>query len=301
MSKILILIIAIVVIVAIVMVVQQFKPSNLGSINIGSLFKVNYSVPSGLSGQKSNISYSTGGNAPTPVAQKPEPTPPAGFKVAQLSPYYGEIKIGNVSPGSYNGVAQFSLNASYGGLKAPIDVTGWRLSSNSGQVIIPQAIADYTPGGSGFPGDITLGSGETLNVYSSASPIVQNLRLNACTGYLNNTYTFVPALPQSCAAAYDRSAIATFSGSCQNYILSIWGCSVPTANRINSFSNEPACQSFLNTKFGYSACYYANRFQPNFFSNIWDAWIGGPLNLDPSHDRLLLWDKQGLLVDEYIY
>ncbi len=299
MSKVLIIIIAIIVIVAAVMVVKQFQGVKFGS--LGSLFKVNYNVPSGLSDQKSNISYSTGGNAPVPVTSKPVPTPPAGFTVAQLSPYYGEVTIGNVSAGTYNGVSQFSLNAAYGGTQAPIDVTGWRFVSNKGEVIIPKAIADYTPGGAGFPGDVTLGPGQTLNVWSSVSPIVQNLRLNACAGYLNDTYTFVPSLPQNCTAAYDRSAIETFSGPCQNYILSLWGCSLPSASRINSFSGEPACQSFLNTKFGYSACYYANRFKPDFFSNTWDAWIGAPIIIDPSHDRLLLWDKQGLLVNEYVY
>ncbi len=299
MSKVLIIIIALIVIVAIVMVVKQFQGVKFGS--LGPLFKVNYTVPSGLSNQKTNISYSTGGGTTTQVLPKPGPTPPAGFTAAQLSPYYGEVKIGNVSAASsWNGVAQFSLNASYGGLAAPIDVTGWRLTYNKGQVIVPTAAADYMPSGFEYPGDVALSSGDVLNVYSSQSPLNVNFRMNQCIGYLNNAYTFTPTLPQNCAAVYDRSEIATFSGACQNYILSLWGCSVPSADQLNNFSGEPACQSVLN-RFNYTYCYNRHRFDTGFFTNDWRVWLGGQIGFDQSHDRVLLWDKNGLLVDEYIY
>ncbi len=300
MSKVLIVIIVIIVGVAIFMVAKQFQGVKFE--NLGSLFKVNYSVPSGLSGQKSNVTYSTGGSAPVQVATKPAPTPPAGFTASELSPYYGEVKIGNVSAASsWNGIAQFSLNTAYSGLSTPVDVTGWRLTYNKGQVVIPTAASDYSPTGFEYPGDIALGSGNVLNVYSSASPVGQNFRMNACIGYLNNTYSFTPALPQNCAPVYDRSEIVTYSGSCQSYILSLWGCSVPSANQINNFSGEPACQSILNTRFNYASCYNRNRFQSGFFSNEWRVWLGSPINVDPSHDRLLLLDRNGLLVDQYVY
>jgi hypothetical protein len=304
MSKVLIAIIVIIVGVAIFTVAKQFQVVKFES--LGSLFKVNYSIPSGLSGQKTNISYSTGGGAPTSPSDggasisQPTPTPPDGFTVAQLSPYYGEVKIGNVSAAStYNSVAQFSLNANYSG-SAAIDVTGWHLRSNRGDIVIPKAIMDYLPGGFGTPGEIALGPGNVLNVYSSISPVGQNFRMNACIGYLNNTYSFTPALPQNCAPVYDRSEIVTFSGVCQNYILSLWGCSVPSANQINSFSGDSSCQAILN-RFNYNTCYNRNRFQSGFFSNEWRAWLGSPINFDPSHDRLLLLDRNGLLVDQYVY
>ena len=303
MNKFLIAVIAIIVIVAIFMVAQHFQGVKFGS--LGSLFKVNYTVPSGLShnaSTKTNITYSTGGNPPAAVAPKPQPTPPAGFTVAELSPYYGEVKIGNVSPAStWNTVANFSLSANYNGLKAPIDVTGWHLRSNKGDVVIPTAVADYTPGGFGYSGDITLSPGQVLNVYSSVSPIAKNLRMNQCIGYLNDTYTFTPALPQNCASVYDRSEISTLSGACQSYILSLWSCSAPSIGQINNFSSEPACQALLSTRFNYATCYDRHRFDSGFFTNEWRVWIGGAINFDQSHDRLLLFDKEGLLVDEYTY
>ncbi len=308
MSKALIVIILIIVGVAIFTVVKQFQGVKFE--NFGSVFKLRYAVPSGLSGQKANISYSTGNvvlthplTISTPSSQPtppPTPTPPEGFTVAQLSPDYGAVKIGNVSPASsYSGFAQFSLNANYN-LSAAVDVTGWHLKSNRGDVIIPQAIMDYLPGGFGTPGDIMLAAGDTVNVYSSISPIGQNLRMNACIGYLNNTYSFTPVLPQNCAPVYNRSEIVTFSGACQNYILSLSGCSIPSANQINNFFNEPACQAILN-RFNYTTCYNRNRYQSGFFSKEWRVWLGSPINFDSSHDRLLLLDRNGLLVDQYVY
>lgn len=305
MSKILIVIILIIVVVAIFTVAKQFQGVKFE--NIGSLFRVNYNVPSGLTGEKPSISYPTGGSTPAPASQpaaqpsaKPAPTPPSGFTVAQLSPYYEEVRIGSVSAGSWNGVSQFSLNASFGGATTTIDVTGWRLVSNTGQVLIPQAAADYNPTGFETPGDIMLGSGQVLNVYSSQSPVGVNFRMNSCVGYLNSTYSFTPALPQSCAPVYDRSEIVTFSGACQSAILSVGGCSSPSSNEINRFAGDSACQAILN-RFNYASCYNRNRFQTGFFSNEWRVWLGSPIHLDSSHDRLLLLDKQGLLVNEYIY
>lgn len=299
MNKFLIIVIAIIVIVAIFMVAKQFSGVKFGS--IGSLFKLNYSVPSGLTHEPTSVSYSVGGNA-TQVLPKPAPTPPQGFTAAELSPYYGEVKMGNVSPASsWNTLAQLSVFANYSGSQAPIDVTGWHLKSNRGDLVIPTAIADYTPGGFGFSGDIALSQGDTVNVWSSQSPIAKNLRLNQCTGFLNNTYNFNPRLPQDCAAVYDRSEIATFTGACQSYILSLYGCSVPAPSQINYFSNEPACQDILRTRFNYGTCYNRHRFDAGFFSHTWDVWLGAPITIDPSHDRLLLLDRNGLLVDEYVY
>ncbi len=307
MSKVLIVVIAIIVIVAVFMVAKQFQGVKFG--NVGSLFRVNYNVPSGLTREQPNVSYSAGGSAasttvssPAGGSPKPAPTPPEGFTAAQLSPYYGEVKIGNVSAASsWSSLAQFSLTASYGGSESPIDVTGWVLKSNRGGATIPTAAADYNPSGFESSGDILLRSGDTLNVYSSVSPVGVNFRMNQCIGYLNNQYKFSPSLPQNCVSVYDRSEIVTFSGACQNYILSLWSCSVPTPDQINNFSGEPACQAILNSRFNYNTCYSRHRFDSGFFTNEWRVWIGGLINFDPSHDRILLFDRDGLLVDEYIY
>lgn len=304
MSKVLIIIVAVIVVVAIVMVVRQFQ--GVKSESIGSLFRLSYKLPQGISGAQPSASISSGGQAAAPPAPAsssipaaPAPTPPEGFTVSQLSPEYGRVKISGVSAASSWSSAQVTLSAAYG-LKTPVDVTGWRVAYNKGDFVIPQAVADYNPSGFETLNDIILGTGGVLYVYGNQSPVGQGLRMNECVGFLNNSYTFKPSLPQNCASVYNRSEIATFSGACQSYILSLWGCAVPSANQFNSFSNEPACQAILN-RFNYSYCYNTHRADASFFSDDWRAWLGSPIYLDPSHDRVLLFDKNGLLVDEYIY
>ena len=301
-------IVLIVIAVALVDVAAQLKGS-FKLENLSSMFKFqapsvqNNGTPSvsiGKNTTTSGVSYISRNSAPTskPVAPvAPAPQPPAGFTVADLSPFYGKIRIGTVYVSSY-GTNQVSLTASYGG--SPIDVTGWKIKSNRGEILIPQAVADFNPYGFGLDGDIVLGSGGRLDIYSSVSPIGKNLEINECMGYLNNTYQFTPRLQCSSVNMYDRSEISAFSGACQNYIMSLGNCSVPTPDKLNSFSNEPACQSFLQ-RFNYAGCYNLNRSSSDFFTGRWIVWMPGIWSFDQSHDRVLLLDQNGLLVDERVY
>ena len=136
-----------------------------------------------------------------------------------------------------------------------------------------------------------------VNLYSTFSPAGLNFRLNKCTGYLNETITFKPALPRNCPRV-SRSDISTLDGTCQNFIDSIGACKTPSANEVNVLNN--ACRDFINNHFNYASCYDNYYKNADFFSSEWWVWVSKNI-LDPSHDRLLLYDKQGLLVHEYTY
>lgn len=303
-------IILIVIAVALVNVAAQLKGS-FKLENLSSIFRVGFQAPSAQNNGTPSVSVeknattssATGINknsTPTPkpaAPAAPAPQPPAGFTVADLSPFYGKIMIGTVYVSSY-GTSQVSLTASYGG--SPIDVTGWKIKSNRGEILIPQAVADFNPYGFGSDEDITLDSGGRLDIYNSTSPVSKNLKINECMGYLNNTYAFAPALQCSGVSMYNRSEIDTFSGNCQNYISSLGGCQIPTPDKLNSFSNEPACQSFLQ-RFNYAGCYNLNRSSSDFFTGKWIVWMPGIWSFDQSHDKVLLFDRNGLLVDERVY
>ena len=237
----------------------------------------------------------------TPPTYQPTITPPTGFTASELSPYYQKVRIGYVTPASYYGSAsQISLNGDYS-LKSGLDITGWRIKTNHGDVLVPQAIADYDPSGLASAGDLYLGSGQYVYIYSSYSPFGRNLRLNECTGFLNNNYNFVPALPNNCPYI-DRSTIGNFSGVCQSYIFSLGNCSQPSPNDLNRFGgpNDLSCQRYL-LNINYSGCYSLHRSDANFFSNEWRVWLGTNIPLDSQHDRVQLLDRQGLLVDLYSY
>jgi hypothetical protein len=260
------------------------------------------------------VAYSVGGNSKTaeyglggsssatnPPAPKPAVNPPAGFTVSQLSPYYGQIKIGYPSKGDSYNPSQFSVRADYS-ISSPVDITGWSVKSNKGILFIPKAVNDYNPSGLTPNGDIILNTGNYVNFYSNFSPLGSGLRLNKCTGYLNAPAKSIPQFPNDCPSMYERSEISGFSGACQTLINSLWGCSVPTPDQINSLPySDTDCRALLLNRLNYGSCY--NRYHNNadFFSNEWRVWLQSQFNFDWDHDNLRLFDRSGLLVDQYIY
>jgi hypothetical protein len=306
MGKILWIIVVIIVAVALYNTFSQlggFKFENLSSvIKLPNISDTNIRTTS-------TIQVPTGAvkNTPPPAVQapfepvKPQIVPPPGFSLSQLSPFYSQIKINSVSAGSY-GPGQFSLRSDYS-LKTPIDITGWHLKSYKGNITIPTAVSDYDPSGIVSKSDILLKSGDYANFYNNTSPILANLRLNKCMGYLDNIYEFDPALPNNCPVPYERSEISVFSGLCQNMILSTYGCSVPTAQQLNNLAtySDQICKTFINDRFSYKGCYQYRHNNPDFFGNEWRIWLNGAINFDQSHDLLLLFDNNGLLVDRYYY
>lgn len=242
------------------------------------------------------------GTVIAPVPTSTPPTPPAGFTVNQLSPYYGQVRFGGVSPGCgpYNGCyGQIVLYAYPSPQTSTIDVTSWEIKANYGGEYIPQAVEVYDPLGLNPPSDIRLKSGDMLNMYSTSAPT--NLRLNECIGYIPIPQQFNPALPQTCPYEDRSSALVhSFSGACQNYIMSLGSCQLPNLNDPRVPVNDYACRDYLENHFNYSTCFNAHRSDANFLSNEVRVWMGGS-PLDQYHDHVELLDRQGLLVDLYTY
>jgi len=254
-------------------------------------------------------------NTPTPSSnnnnngqeqQKKEEkvTPPEGFTVNQLSPYYKKVKIQSVYGSQYLGnVSTFTLYADYGN-KESIDITGWRINSNREEILIPQAVADYSFYGSLYPSDIKVIAGDYVYAYGSHPPVGENFRLNKCIGYLNSNYDFNPSLSGSCPSVSNTAEISSFPGDCQSYIYSLSGsCRTPKANDINRFTAQiyNTCRTYIENTFNYGACYKAHRSDPDFFSHEWRVWIGRQFAFDSQHDSIRLFDRNGLLVDVYKY
>ncbi|MGC9599635.1 MAG: hypothetical protein ABSE18_04590 [Minisyncoccia bacterium] len=236
----------------------------------------------------------------TPTSSSYQGNVPAGFTADELSPYYGQVSFGGVSPaysyydGSYG---EISLDAYSNDQSSSIDVTGWEIKGNEGGEYIPQAVNIYDPLGLNPSTDIFLKSGDYLNLYSGSAPV--NLRLNECVGYLPNQSQFNPALPENCPSI-DQSEIQTFSGACQNYILSLGSCESPDFNSFSIPQNDSACLNYLNTHFNYLSCFNAHYSDSNFLSNEVRVWMGSS-PIDQFHDRVELLDRNGLLVDLYTY
>ncbi|RJQ28828.1 hypothetical protein C4571_02975 [Candidatus Parcubacteria bacterium] len=228
-----------------------------------------------------------------PVAVDPRDIP-EGFSAQDISPHFGKVQLGSVSAGPSG---RISLYANFKDDES-VNITRWRIQGNDGSHYIPQAVNVYDPSGLSSESDIFLKNGEFVNLYFTSSAIGKNIRLNKCIGYLQGANQFSPSLPLSCPYI-DRGDIRHLTGTCQNYLLSLGGCRLPAANPPVPF-NDYACRAYLDT-INYRGCFDRYSKDSDFLSREWWVWIGSTQFLDPSHDRVLLLDRLGLLVDEYSY
>lgn len=233
--------------------------------------------------------------------------PPFGFTKEGLSPLFGKVEISSLQPPASDYARTAAILTSQSGALA-VNVTGWKLRTNIDEVVIPQAIGNYVPG-TALSEDIILRSGDTLSLFGHyrfaqyQHPFGKNVRLNECTGYLNALYPFEPKLPTGCPRL-NQDEVRSLSGACQTYISSIGSCKTPASVDIANFQGDGgACQSFLRRSFGYAPCYEAHKKEENFFSREWYAWLSPQMQipLARDHDRVLLFDRNGLLVDEFSY
>ncbi len=228
--------------------------------------------------------------------------PPAGFTVAQLSPYYNKIIISSVSKDfSKRTINQITIRTN-SFLKEKANITGWHIKNNKGvSIYMPKAVSNFNLRGAWFESDLVLAPNNYVYVYNSQSPIGRNFRLNKCTGYLNNYYKFMPNLPNSCPRI-DRGEIISFSGKCQNILTSLGSCKEIKNSDWNTLvgDEEANCRAYVSN-FNYGGCYSAYYADRDFLSKEWRVWLNTNISFDMAHDRLLLFDNNGLLVNEKIY
>lgn len=251
---------------------------------------------------------SSGVSTVTDSGETAEPKPrniPKGFTEEQISPYYGMVNISSVSAGSLTSRGQVRLSASFSssallgtGGDTRINISGWMLRAERSSQIVPRAVNVYDPLGLAVEGDVLLASGEYLTMYTTASAIGINLRLNKCTGYLENNNDFSPALPKSCPNPFYDFNMASVTGACENYIRSLSSCRLPGASPPVP-DTDYACREYLS-QIHMKGCYDRHRSDHDFLSREWRAWTGRVF-LDSRHDTIHLLDGDGLLVDIYSY
>ena len=233
---------------------------------------------------------SPGSAGQAPVAINPANIP-AGFTLAQLSPYFGEVNFGGVSAGSAYYEGTITLNANLN-QNETVDITGWQIKALNGGEYIPQAIAIYDPSGLTAPSDIRMKNGDTVYLYSASAPF--NLRINECSGYINQFANFQPQIPENCPQV-DYSQIQNFTGQCRQYIETLGGCQAPDMSNVEIPRTDYACQDYLENNFTYKSCFTDHEGDANFLSNqVW-VWMGSNV-VDSYHDKVELLDRNGLLV-----
>lgn len=226
---------------------------------------------------------------------------PAGYTAKDLSSQFRKVRISSVK--TYKGTAAATnadtvvLTEAIGSGDGAINVTGWKLQANQGNYTIQRAAKTYKTSGSLLT-NVTLANGQSANVYSGASAVSANFMGNSCIAYLSSQYTFVPKLTGSCTKP-TKNEIATFSGACQDYILKLKACQAGDPNDSRIPASDAACRTFVGN-LNYDGCVKTHQADAKFYSNVWNVWSGKTF-LDPLHDRVLLLDNSGKLVDYYLY
>ncbi|MBI4159936.1 hypothetical protein HY504_02120 [Candidatus Wolfebacteria bacterium] len=238
----------------------------------------------------------------TYLSSIPDSQIPQGFTRAQLSRQFGRVRVASAYRSVFgSSPSEIRLYAGYLSQNEAINITGWRVRSNRGEVIITQAVSSYEPSGFTPPSDIILRSGNYVVLYGALSPLARNIRLNKCIGYLNTLYQFFPPLPSNCPLPSDLGVLY-LSGQCQAYVRSLGGCQLPSVsfyNQLPGTTEGNACRNFLNGV-NYRSCYEDHRSDVDFLGSEWRVWVNRDI-LDPQHDLVRLYDPQGLLVDQYVY
>lgn len=237
--------------------------------------------------------------------QKIEKQIPLGFQEKDLSPYYQKISFSFYRSWSKEYFENIIINNNS---EEEIDITGWYFKTNKGPLFtIPKGIEDYNLNSFLNYQDIILKPKDKAVIYRGFNLTnirYFNFRLNKCTGYLNNIYKFQPPLPRECPGLEIKDLVL-LSGECQNFLRSLKNCYQPSAFEINKFANEYECRKYFD-ELNYGACYKKYRKKEDFFKNEWRIYLKPDVevfdfNLDKLHDRVMLFDKNNLLVNLITY
>lgn len=241
-----------------------------------------------------------------PTAQPSSATPQAsGTPVSsRQSPYAGKIQV------SWN---RYSDNVNYEyvtiqnndyAAKAPIPVTGWRIENEHG--------TGYAIGGaSPIPGindaaeRIILPYLGTVYVHTGTHNGGLSFRENACTGYLNETDTFYPALLYMCPAIPSRQELRDrgLNDACINFIQGKSSCrAVNIVPYPKSVEVGSACIEYIQETFNYAGCVRIHRAEAIFFRDQWHVYFNRTEKLFSStYARLIIKDENGKIVQELTY
>ena len=249
--------------------------------------------------QISSPQYSSGNSVTTAPAS--EPAIPAGYSV-----YSQHIRIGNVAYSDSGTLASeyiYLYNAD-SGKEISISISGWTVENSRGNhYAIGNGYA--IPFFDAAAVSIRLRPGDGAYIHSGSSPIGISFRENRCTGYFNETHSFTPSLSGSCPR-YDVSKMLQFSDACIRYIENAQnGCRVPQISGIESgVLNETNddCSTFISENLNYDGCVKNFRNATDFARPTWHAYLQRTQKLWRGlHDKIILRDDQGLIVDAYQY
>lgn len=255
------------------------------------------------SSQKRTIEFSSGPKEYTfsvraKVKNSVDSTPASRTFKINTSPYFGKIEIYSKKSQTSSSPSQITLSSRLD-KEEKINITNWRVKGNKGEIIIPQAINKYQT--FGVPGNIFIKQYDKVYLLSGLSPLGSNtnFRLNKCFGYYTNYQTFYPSISKDCPKP-KLEEIPHLNQYCQEFILDLSRCEIPNYSDNFRVATNSECVSYLLNNFNYSGCLKYHQNDEDFLKNDWYVYINTNI-VSQLHDILYLRDKNGLLVDKYLY
>lgn len=226
-----------------------------------------------------------------------DPLPKSYEFEVKLSPYFGLVNIAGSGQGSVDpNKERLTLT---GKSTEPISLKGWTVGSlkyhtsfvmpDSAYEIPDHPIYQYQK-------KLFIAPKGKIYIFSGASPLGVNFRLNKCIGYLNNYHKFDPAVPNACPKPLPADT-KTFSAYCQKAInSSVASCK---ESNLNDALIDADCRDYMVENLSYSKCVEHNNTYHDFLIDEWRVYLQRSASIwAKEKDSIILRDADGLLVSK---
>jgi len=230
-------------------------------------------------------------------------TPAKIIFYVRISPYYGKVKISSVSH------SLISLSPQLKTTSERVNITGWKIKGQKGEITIPAGVELLLPGSSVSASDVLAKQNDKINIYSGKDSLNINktFRSNKCFGYLKSSYSSWPSsLPadSKLCPKINREEIGLLSKNCQTSVFSLESCKPLEYSKNMHVYSDSTCQSYVDNYTGkylnYNGCVENYSKDKDFFKNYWYLYAGYDIVCN-CNENMYLYDKSGLLVDKYSY
>lgn len=234
--------------------------------------------------------------------QVPEKKPEPG-----VSPFQGTARISTVRYSEADVEEEYIIISSGGfsgfdgGKDKVVSLDGWTIENNKGERhAIPPAANIPSLDLASRP--IQLNAGNEVLIITGDSSFGSSFRENICTGYFNESHSFSPVLEESCPEFSKEDILGQkLNAACVDVIDRSQRCRQVIIGYEDSAAGND-CIAFVQSHLNYAGCVKDNKDAERFFTGRWRVFLKMSQKLwDPLHDRAILRDKDGLIVDEYSY
>lgn len=187
--------------------------------------------------------------------------------------------------------------------EASVSLNGWTIESRKGgRIKIPDA--EEVPMIDTNTQPIVFAPGGETIITSGATTFGRSFRENSCTDYFSQNHSFSPSLASCSAIPFNAQELldAGYNSECVDFIQGVARCRIPAIPYEKSGRIGNACIEYITDTYSYTGCVGRFRDSEDFFKKTWRVFLNQPSHIfDILHDRVILRDSEGLIVDEFEY